>query len=259
MKMKEIMEKIIAFIKKLFGITNPKPIGNKIDLNSLGYKLKFIENFSNSIDWNLWSWREPWSGDQDTQKGNTVWRQDCVKNDYPNILHLIANRDTNSPTNSCGLISSHKFLNVLYGYISITAKVPPKGFLYFPAIWMYWKQGWQPEIDILECMGNDSKSLTFTHHWVGTDGNDVSEGKTCKWDSIDFSNDYHEYSIEWTPTKLTWYVDKLPYYSTTNQIPNVELFLICNIQVGYPAFTHLYTPNEVPQNFDIKKIEIYQK
>jgi beta-glucanase (GH16 family) len=150
-------------------------------------------------------------------------------------------------------------LNVLYGYISVTAKMPPKGFLYFPAIWMYNRLGWQPEIDIVELMGSESNEAWFTHHWVGEDGNDKSEGISKKF-RVDLSKDFHEYSVEWTKDKLTWFIDRIPYYSTTNQIPQVELFLICNIQSdGNPPFTHLYTEDEVPQEMTIKKIEIYQK
>lgn len=249
------------FFKKLWlaivSIFNPKPLPKVVppfDPLQNGYKRTFSEDFSRGIDWSKWHWLYP--GDQ-SQKGIVICRKENVSMAFPAGIKLVATAD--KQFDYCGLISSHRFLNVLFGFIEVTAKVPPNGLLYFPAIWMYNRLGWQPEIDILECASGNSDEAWFTHHWVMPDGSDNSEGYTWK-PKIDLSMDYHRYAVEWTPEKLTWYVDGIALYSTTNKIPDVALFIICNIQAGgTPPFTHLFTPDEVPMNFYISKIEVYQK
>jgi len=247
-----IFNTIIAFFKGIFS----KPVAI-FDPFLSGYLPTFSENFKSGIDWGKWTWVYP--GDQD-QKEKTVWDMECVQ-PRSDGLALIATRG--NKVNVCGQICSHRFLNILYGYISVTTKMPPKGFLYFPAIWMFNKNGWQPEIDIVELMGFDSKAATFTHHWLGADGNDKSEGKGVNL-PIDLSQGFHNYSVEWTPDRLTWYLDGKKQYETTSNIPQVPLFLVCGIQAGpagkgQPAFTHLYTASEVPAEMVVKKIEIFQK
>jgi len=256
--MKKIIDQIASFLRAIFRIPLPR-VFPPFDPTANGYKLMFREDFALGIDWNKWDPSEPWSGIESTYKGIVRWMQQNVQMAFPAGIKLVATRSTEGGNDLCGLISSHKFLEVLYGYISVRAKIPPKGFLYFPAIWMYNIQGWLPEIDIMEAMDKTSEHVSFTHHWLDSNGNHLSEGNNWK-SPIDLSLDYHNYSVEWTPGKLTWYIDGIARYSTTNNIPGVPLFLICNIQAGgNPAYSHLYTSDEVPMSFYIEKIEVYQK
>ena len=234
---------------------DPKPIGNKFNLS--GYNLIFSEYFNNYgiIDWSKWTNTYP--GGQD-QKELTKWVKENVTSGYDG-LKLITTKGNG--VNLCGQICSYPFLNVKYGYISVVAKVPPKGYFYFPAIWMYNLQtGWLPELDIVELAGGASDQLWFTHHW-NNNGNPASEGTQLKWYKTDFSQNFHEYSIEWTVDRITWYVDKMPYYTTTNNIPQDELFLICGIQSGGVEgdFKHLFTDSESGGQMIIKSVEIWQK
>ena len=220
-----------------------------------GYMVSFRETFKSGVNWLLWDHREPWSGDNDTKKENTRWTKDQVKVDRDGC-HLIATR--NGTENICGLISSHKFLNFRYGYVEVEAKMPPMGFKFFPAIWMYNKQGWLPEIDIVELMGEDSTRATFTHHWLNDIGEHKSKGKGYDL-SFDLSKGFHMYAVEWTQTQIRWFIDGIEYFSTAKNIPQCNLFLIANIQAGDPAFMRLYQPGEYPQEMLLKKITIYQK
>lgn len=262
-KMKKLIEWIISLFK-----SNPKPIGPSIDLT--GYDLKFQENFNQPIDWDKWDWREKgWISNE--YKENTVWYIDMV---YKGDL-----RAEKLPTtkNMCGQITSHKFLNFKYGYISVIAKLPPRGYTYFPAIWLCGSNitevGWPAcnEIDIMECIYDDksrynykdSKTISFTHHWQEIESGFLThhscEGKNVTFKK-DFSEDYHEFGVLWEPNKLTWYVDGKPYYSTYFNVPDNEMYLICNIGAGgEPAYSRLFESNEVPMSFNIKEIKLYQK
>jgi len=132
---------------------NPKPIGPAIDLS--GYKRIFLEDFKSPIDWDLWTHEYP--GGQD-KKELTRWTSDCVEQ-WSDGVHLIAKNGNGE--NLCGQLCTWKFLETKYGYISFTAKMPPKGLLYFPALWGYNKRGWQPEWDLCELAGSQSNELSL--------------------------------------------------------------------------------------------------
>jgi len=220
-----------------------------------GYSLIFREDWKKDIDWTKWDYREPWSGIDETMKEKTMWIPEMV-DWYPGEIRLTATTD--SEINFCGLISSHKFLNIKYGFIEVTAKMPPKGYVYFPAIWMYDKTGWLPEIDIVELMGDDSKRAAFTHHWMEGDRHQ-SDGKGVNL-PFDLSQSFHAFAIEWTKNKITWFVDRVKCYEVTSNIPNVPLFLICNIGAGgTPAYSRVFQGGETPQKMVIKTIDIYEK
>lgn len=222
------------------------------------YELIFQDSFKGGIDWNKWSWREPWSYNEDTHKRNTIWRKECVINTADGIS-LKADRQKELNKNACGLISSHKFLNILYCYVEVEAKMPPHGYQYFPAIWMYNRNGWLPEIDIVELMGEESTSASFTHHWLDSTNNHKQKGKSFNL-HMNLNDKYHIFSMEWTPQSITWFIDGYAYYKRISNIPNVPLFLICNIQAGgNPPFSHIFTENEVPKYMDIKSVKVYQK
>lgn len=234
-------------IKKLF---------QKEFYRSNDYSLVFSEMFFNS-DWRKrWDYREPWSGENLTEKGNVIWHPDCVMQSSDGV-RLIANGSVDK--NHCGLISSHKFLNFKFGCLYVTAKMPPKGFTYFPAIWLYDRRGWLPEIDVVELMGKNSRYATFTHHW--SDELDIhrSKGKGVKL-PFDLSAGLHVFGIEWTPEKITWFIDNVVYFEVTKNIPKVPLFLICNIQSGGdPPFTRLFNQDEYPEFMTISSISLFQK
>jgi beta-glucanase (GH16 family) len=130
-----------------------------------------------------------------------------------------------------------------YGRFEIKAKLPTgKGT--WPAIWMMPQNstygGWpnSGEIDIMEHVGYDLGTVHGTihteayNHKIGTQrGGSVYVG--------DAHTEFHVYSIEWTPDKITWYVDDEEYYSFRNlnltykEWPfDKPFFIIMNIAIG---------------------------
>ena len=254
------MRWLMELIRRLFGCAPPLA-PETFDPAKSGYSLFFSDEFGPGVDWSKWDWREPWSGTEDTRKGIVVWRRDNAVNTHPGV-RLMATRAPGSPNDECGLISSHRFMEFLYGVVRVMAKIPPRGFTYFPAIWMYDKRGWLPEIDVMEAMGPDSTSVGFTHHW-DDDGTHRSEGTTA-YNLGDLSAGYHEYAVEWNAGSITWYVDGVKKYTALKNVPQVPLFLICNIQAGPAtdggsAFTRLFSPSEVPMGFDVRRVEVWKK
>jgi len=98
-----------------------------------------------------------------------------------------------------------------YGLIEICAKIP-KGLGTWPAIWMMptdmGGKGWPAcgEIDIMEHVGFKPEEIWATvhtgayNHMIGTQKGDIR-----KFEGV--NDQFHVYSVEWTPEKLTFRVD----------------------------------------------------
>ena len=130
-----------------------------------------------------------------------------------------------------------------YGLIEARAKLP-KGRGMWPAIWMLSESrnevGWPEcgEIDIMEHVGYDNDTIHGTihtkayNHMKGT-----QKGKTI---FIENPNDeFHVFSIEWTPEKIDFMLDGVVYnhieneHKTTAEWPfDQKFYLILNVAVG---------------------------
>lgn len=98
-----------------------------------------------------------------------------------------------------------------YGRIEVRAKVPA-GRGTWPAIWLLGTNisevGWPRcgELDIMEHLGKDSKTIHSTVHYAGADGKRAMNGKT-----IDLKEpaaaDFRVYSMEWDARRVVFRVD----------------------------------------------------
>ncbi len=105
-----------------------------------------------------------------------------------------------------------------YGRVEIRAKasadVEGAGpcFLLWPA-----DNSWPPEIDILETpKGGDGM---FTNHWRGPNGEDWY---ASQYYDVDITQ-WHTYALDWTPDRLTLYVDGVKVAETTENIPDIAM------------------------------------
>jgi len=145
------------------------------------------------------------------------------------LLKVIAKKETFTDQNvtkdytSARLNSKFAFK---YGRVEFRAKLP-SGLGTWPAVWMlgknidenggYWDNmgfGNTPwpkcgEIDIMEHWGNNQNFVQSALHTPSSSGNTVNlGGQTIPTASTAF----HNYSFEWTPTKLTFSVDSNVHY-----------------------------------------------
>lgn len=100
----------------------------------------------------------------------------------------------------------------------------PEGAGYWPAFWMMPLDdaygGWASsgEIDIMEARGRVTGSVDGTIHFVNSWPNNKSRGghyDTTIDPSFNFTQE-HEYALEWTPGKISWFVDDQCYKTITN-------------------------------------------
>jgi hypothetical protein len=178
---------------------------------------------------------------------------------------------------SARLITAGK-QDFLYGKIEARIKLP-RGTGLWPAFWMMPTDsvygGWAAsgEIDIMES-SNDMYNIGGTIHYGGTWPNNVYSGNTYI-NGMDFSADYHIYSIEWEPTVMRWYVDGILYSTKTNwwtgsktdngTFPapfNQRFHIILNLAVG-GTYTGIYNwwdvTTNLPQQMLVDWVRVYQK
>ena len=178
-----------------------------------------------------------------------------------------------------GRISTQNLKTFTYGRFEVKAKVP-KGQGYLPAFWLMANDenvyGQWPrcgEIDCMEVMGQDTKKLYGTIHY----GNPHAESQgtyTIKDGEKSFSDDFHTFTCDWEPGKITWYVDGIKYHEESNWHSTTEgqgtltypapfdqpFYIILNLAVGG---SWVGNPNEetsfVDNPFVVDYVRVYQK
>lgn len=93
----------------------------------------------------------------------------------------------------------------------------------WPAFWLLPANspygGWpvSGEIDIMEARGRQGDRTDSTLHYGKTYPNEAAEGKTYVWEEDDLAiTQYHIYSVDWTPTYMSFQVDGEEFYRATN-------------------------------------------
>ncbi len=176
-----------------------------------------------------------------------------------------------------GRVNTQNKHNFKYGLFEARAKVPAgQGFL--PAFWMmpanenlYGQWPRCGEIDIMEVLGHDTKTSYGTIHY----GNPHSESQgKHTLEKGNFSDEYHIFSAEWEPGKISWYVDGIlmhtenDWYSATEGQGEITypapfdqpFYIILNLAVGgnWPG-----NPDETTDidnaAFMIDYVKVYQK
>lgn len=155
------------------------------------------------------------------------------------ILIIEAKKGANGWTSA--RLKSQGKKNFTYGRIEFRAKLPA-GSGTWPALWMLGESistaGWPAcgEIDIMEHVGKDPGVVQAAMHTPSSSGNTQNKGSIKV---TDFSTAFHIYAVEWTETKMDFYVDNNLYYSYVPSVRNDQTwpfykpaFIIMNIAMG---------------------------
>ena len=176
-----------------------------------------------------------------------------------------------------GRISTQYKHDFTYGLFEARLRVPRgKGFL--PAFWLMTtdedRYGQWPvcgEIDIMEIQGHDTRTEYGTIHYGLPHAQDQSKLTLY---SGDFAEQFHTFTLEWTPERLRWYADGRPFHEAKQwysagadgiRAPfpapfNHDMYIILNLAVGgswvgYPDET---TDFETAV-FEVDYVRVYQK
>jgi len=142
---------------------------------------------------------------------------------------ILKAKDSGDGTYTSGKVNSQNKADFQYGKVVARAKVP-KGKGLWPAIWMmptnedYYGQ-WPKcgEIDIMEVLGDDVARTYSTIHYGAPHAeqqgtyviNNVLKDGT-------FASDFHDYSVEWEPGEMRFYVDDIKILTVNDWFTAVE-------------------------------------
>lgn len=245
-----------------------------------GYKLLWHDEFDgeelNTDNWNI-ELREPgWTNNElqaYTDSPENVYLADGML-----ILKPVKGKNENGLTcYTSGKVNSKGKRQFLYGKVVVRAKVPA-GQGFWPAIWMMPQDesfyGQWPkcgEIDIMEILGNQTNLLYANIHYGLPHGENQGIYKLAEGN---FSEDFHEYGLEWEPDEMRFYVDGELYHTVNNWYTAVEgedevtypapfdqpFFLQLNLAVGgdWPGDPDGTTDFEKAE-FAIDYVRVYQK
>jgi beta-glucanase (GH16 family) len=160
-----------------------------------------------------------------------------------------------------------------YGRLDIKAKLP-RGQGLWPAIWMLptdWLYGgWAAsgEIDIMELLGQDIKTVYGTLHYGGQWPDNAHTGTSFKLTQGDFSNDFHVFRLDWEANEFRWYVDDQLYqtqkqwYTKGKPFPapfDQRFHLLLNVAVGgnWPGNPDATTT--FPQTMTVDYVRVYKR
>ncbi|MEM8523838.1 MAG: family 16 glycosylhydrolase [Bacteroidota bacterium] len=157
-----------------------------------------------------------------------------------------------------------------FGRIDIRAKLP-KGQGIWPALWMLGNDissvSWPAcgEIDIVELVGHEPKTIHGTAHWGSNFSNHKFKGASYSIGE-DFSDRFHVFSIQWKQGVIYWYINDILYYSFSTQQAqgqpypfNDQFFFLFNVAVGgnWPGRPDATT--FFPQQMIVDYVRVFQE
>ncbi len=190
-----------------------------------------------------------WRFDQGTDWGNGQLEYDTNRPSNVSLngsgqLAITARQEAFQGRNyTSGRITTKDLVETQYGRIEARIKIPTARGMW-PAFWMlgneFPEMAWPQvgEIDIMENFGREPASIQGALHAPGYfGGNSIYRKYTLP--SGTFSDDYHNFAVEWTADRLTYYVDGTLYQSIERtQVPGdawpftKPFYLILNLAVG---------------------------
>lgn len=245
----------------------------------------FNTGFNSDNVWRL-VWCDEFDGNEinnkywTLQNGGGIWGnnelqyytdrpENCFVKDGRLVIRAIKEAYQKNQYTSARIITKEK-VDFLYGKIDIKAKLPT-GVGLLPAFWLlpcedtYSDRKKNGEIDIMEMLGNNPKIVYAVAHYSLADKN-KTWGKYDNAD-IDFSKDFHIYSLEWSQQELKWLVDNKLYYSMdlertfdTDYNPFTKRFyLIMNFAVGGDWPGTPLNKTVFPSDMEIEYVRYYKK
>lgn len=169
---------------------------------------------------------------------------------------------------SARMNTKNKF-SVQYGKIEARMKLP-YGQGIWPAFWAMGDNfdvvGWPRcgEIDIMEFVGGPTRNnqVHGTVHW-DNNGSHAQHGGSYRLPSGIFADDFHTFSVVWTPQYIRWYVDGNQFHAIDIRPAGLsefhqKFFIILNLAVGgnWPGAPDASTI--FPQTLEVDYIRVYK-
>ncbi|MBQ6039427.1 MAG: family 16 glycosylhydrolase [Oscillospiraceae bacterium] len=244
-----------------------------------GYDLLWHDEFDgSSLDESIWNYEphEPGWTNEELQEYTTS-TDNVFLRDGKLVIKAIKSEKDGSDYYTSGKVTAQNKKDFTYGKVVASAKVPAgKGL--WPAIWMMPQDeqhyGQWPkcgEIDIMEVLGSRLETAYGTLHY----GEPHAEQQgTYVLDNGTFADDFHEFSVEWEPGEMRWYIDGNLYHTVNDWFTAVEgeddkpypapfdqpFFVQMNLAVGgtWPGNPDASTDFDKAE-FEVDYVRVYQK
>lgn len=150
-----------------------------------------------------------------------------------------------------GMLATELSFGTQNGYIEIAANVPDQqGFL--SSFWLLPMDGdWSAEIDVFETLGHNTDLLN-TNVWDDGNSNQLSIP------TIDMSDGFHVYGLEWTEDTITWYLDGVPVRTVDNTVQE-DMYLVASLAVDTTWTGSVDATTDFSDPFQIDYIHVYEE
>lgn len=150
-----------------------------------------------------------------------------------------------------------------YGYIEAKIKAP-YGYNFFPAFWTVVGDGVNfvnfSEIDIFEFLPGTQDQPLYPNNYniiktnvhLVYDGSDPNRGLDLAF--VDYRN-FNTYGVEWTPTRITWYINDIPVRYLDNPGVNDYVKVILNVALNPWNSNSSLTP--LPSDMVVEFVKFY--
>ena len=270
--------------------TNAKAQENNT-LSYEGYTKVWGDEFDgdslNRDDWNVETHEKGWVNSElqeyvDSEENIQVKDGKLVINPVKKVSSIESNDAASTKevvSYTSGRVSTQNKQTFTYGRFVCRAKVP-KGQGYLPAFWLMANDenlyGQWPrcgEIDCMEVMGQETNKAYGTVHYGNPHAQSQGTYYTGENES-DFSDDFHVFTCDWEPGKITWYVDGVKYYEENDWYSTTvgqgtlaypapfdqPFYIILNLAVGGSWVGNPNDETSFENNpYEIDYVRVYQK
>lgn len=252
---KATFSNIVKDIRKLETNGDCKESDEQLNSNDTDWELIWNDEFNNDCldedKWTIEDWAAIKNNELQYYSPNNVKVEDGV-------LKLISREERYKGRDyTSGAVHTKDKFELLYGKVEIRAKLPAGQGL-FPAFWMMTNQedSWLPEIDIMEMLGHKPNEIWMVVHWLDEEGKLTSDSHS--FIGPDYSQEFHTFSIEWTPDSIAWFIDGVERYRTNVFVPRENMYLYLNTAIGgnWPGSPDRTT--EFPAAFEIDYVRVYK-
>ena len=159
-----------------------------------------------------------------------------------------------------GVITSYDAFQFTYGYAEARAKTP-----YGQGLWSaFWLLNAfygddDPEIDIMEHIGDDQDVVYHTYHYY-EDPETLRSTESLPVPGVDYVGGFHTYAVDWRPGLLIFYVDGRETHRISDpRVSNQDMYIIANTALGgwWPGSPDDTT--EFPARYELDWIRVYRK
>ena len=174
---------------------------------------------------------------------------------------------------SSGRIRSKNRGDWKYGKFEIRAKLPG-GQGVWPAIWMlptdevYGTWSSSGEIDIVEFKGQEPGVIWGTLHYGKQWPDNKHSGSQFRRPDVDFTRDFHTFTLEWEGGVVRWLIDGNLYQTQTKwesaggKFPapfDQNFHMVLNLAVGGGFVGNPDASTKFPAQFEVDYVRVYQR